>query len=118
MNTQTQITEPEHTTPRYVKEKSKLPVEVSFEGGISKWSGLLDIALEGGFVTKPSNGWYAKKGEDKKYRYADTNNKDFWLSIITSKASNEYVDTRSKISASSIMNDVTSIDIEDEYDNA
>lgn len=103
---------------RYVKEKSKLPVEVSFEGGISKWSGLLDIALEGGFVTKPSNGWYAKKGEEKKYRYADTNNKDFWLSIITSKEFNDYVDNRYKISASSIMNDVTSIDIEDEYDNA
>jgi len=45
---------------RYVKEKSKIPINVSFDGGISRWSGLLDIALESGFVTKPSNGWYAK----------------------------------------------------------
>jgi len=103
---------------RYVKEKSKLPVEVSFDGGISKWSGLLDIALEGGFVTKPSNGWYLKKGEDKKYRYADTNNKEFWMPILTSKDFNDYVDNRYKISSSSIMSDVTSIDIEEEYDNA
>jgi len=103
---------------RYVKEKSKLPVEVSFDGGISKWSGLLDIALEGGFVTKPSNGWYLKKGEDKKYRYADTNNKEFWMPILTSKEFNDYVDNRYKISSSSIMSDVTSIDIEEEYDNA
>ena len=43
---------------RYVKEKSKIPVSVSFDGGISKWSGLLDIALESGHVIKPSNGWY------------------------------------------------------------
>jgi len=43
---------------RYVKEKAKIPVTVSFEGGIKKWSGLLDLALEGGFVVKPSNGWY------------------------------------------------------------
>src|SRR5210317_1778601 len=43
---------------RYVREKSKIPVSVSHTGGISRWSGLLDIAIEGGFVVKPSNGWY------------------------------------------------------------
>ena len=56
---------------RFVREKSKIPVEVSFEGGISKWSGLLDIALESGHVTKPSNGWYqvVSAGNDsKKFR--------------------------------------------------
>ena len=63
---------------RYVKEKSKIPVSVSFDGGISKWSGLLDIALESGHVIKPSNGWYSKvdketgEVEDKKYRIKDT----------------------------------------------
>jgi RecA/RadA recombinase len=31
---------------RYVKEKSKIHVTVSFDGGISKWSGLLDIPSE------------------------------------------------------------------------
>ena len=43
---------------RYVKEKAKIPITVSYDGGIKKWSGLLDLALEGGFVVKPSNGWY------------------------------------------------------------
>ena len=43
---------------RYVKEKSKIPITVSYEGGIKKWSGLLDLAIEGGYVVKPSNGWY------------------------------------------------------------
>jgi RecA/RadA recombinase len=33
---------------RYVKEKSKIPITVSYEGGIKRWSGLLDLALEGG----------------------------------------------------------------------
>ena len=59
---------------RYVKEKSKIPVTVSFDGGISRWSGLLDIAVESGHVIKPSNGWYSKVDketgeiEEKKYR--------------------------------------------------
>jgi RecA/RadA recombinase len=103
---------------RYVREKSKLAVEVSFEGGISKWSGLLDVAMEGGFVIKPSNGWYARAGEEKKYRLADTQNKEFWLPIITNKAFNEFVETRYKVSSNSIMSDMSTQDIEGEYDAA
>lgn len=45
---------------RYVKEKSKIPIGVSWEGGVQKYSGLLDVALVGGYVVKPSNGWYQR----------------------------------------------------------
>jgi RecA/RadA recombinase len=82
---------------RYVKEKSKIPVSVSFDGGLSKWSGLLDLALESKHVVKPSNGWYAKcdpttgEVEDKKYRLKETDSKDFWLSILTSKSFYDFV---------------------------
>jgi len=82
---------------RYVKEKSKIPVSVSFDGGISTWSGLLDIALESGHVVKPTNGWYSKvdvetgEVEDKKYRIKDTDTKDFWLPLLTSKSFYNYV---------------------------
>jgi RecA/RadA recombinase len=70
---------------RYVKEKSKIPISVSFEGGISTWSGLLDIALETGHVVKPSNGWYTSTldKENKKYRLKETECKEFWLPILT-----------------------------------
>ena len=82
---------------RYVKEKSKIPVSVSFDGGLSKWSGLLDIALESKHVVKPSNGWYSKcntttgEVEEKKYRLADTNTKEFWMPILTDKSFYDYV---------------------------
>ena len=82
---------------RYVKEKSKIPVSVSFDGGLSKWSGLLDIALESKHVVKPSNGWYAKcnpdtgEVEDKKYRLADTNSKEFWMPILMDKSFYDFV---------------------------
>jgi RecA/RadA recombinase len=94
---------------RYVKEKAKIPVTVSYDGGISKWSGLLDVALDGGFVIKPSNGWYSKVNmetgevEDKKYRLADVNNKDFWMPIITSKKFNDYIQQRYQVSHGSII---------------
>jgi RecA/RadA recombinase len=82
---------------RYVKEKSKIPVSVSFDGGISKWSGLLDIALESGHVVKPSNGWYSQVNvetgevEDKKYRLKDTETKEFWMPLLTQKSFYDFV---------------------------
>ena len=82
---------------RYVKEKSKIPVSVSFDGGLSKWSGLLDIALESKHVVKPSNGWYSKcdpvtgEVEEKKYRIKDTDTKEFWLPLLTDKTFYDYV---------------------------
>lgn len=96
---------------RYVKEKSKIPVSVSFDGGISRWSGLLDIALDGGFVVKPTNGWYSKVDQDtgeveeKKYRIKDTDNKEFWLPLVTSTKFQKYVEDRYMIANGAIMQD-------------
>ena len=97
---------------RYVKEKSKIPVSVSFDGGISKWSGLLDIALESGHVIKPSNGWYAKVNvetgevEDKKYRLKDTDSKDFWMPILTQRSFYDFVKNRYMVASSDILKNV------------
>jgi RecA/RadA recombinase len=94
---------------RYVKEKSKIPVNVSFNGGINKWSGLLDIALESGHVIKPSNGWYSKVNmetgevEEKKYREKDTNSSEFWLTILKQKTFQDFVEGRYRVAASEIM---------------
>ena len=88
---------------RCVKEKSKIPVSVSFEGGISRWSGLLDIALESGHVVKPSNGWYARKGTDTKWRIKDTDCKEFWLPILTDKTFSDFVKTKYAISNGDIL---------------
>lgn len=94
---------------RYVKEKSKIPVTVSFDGGISRWSGLLDLALDSGLVVKPTNGWYSRVDistgeiESKKYRIKETDTKDFWMPIITSKKFQDYVADKYQIAAGEIM---------------
>jgi RecA/RadA recombinase len=103
---------------RFVREKSKIPVEVSFEGGISKWSGLLDVALAGGFVVKPSNGWYSHKGDEKKYRIKETYSKEFWLPVLTNKEFRQYVETNYKISSSNLGQDLGADDIQAAYEAA
>lgn len=73
---------------RYVKEKSKIPITVSWEGGVHAYSGLLDVALAGGYVAKPSNGWYSRvdrdTGElvDGKVREKETLEETFWKPIF------------------------------------
>ena len=73
---------------RFVREKSKVPIGVSWEGGIERFSGLLDVALAGNYVAKPSNGWYCRvdktTGEliDPKCREKDTLNEEFWTPIF------------------------------------
>jgi len=104
---------------RFVREKSKIPLEVTFEGGISKWSGLLDMAIEAGHVVKPSNGWYqiASDGTDsKKFRRKETDTKEFWIPILSDKSFNEWIERRYIISSERIMNEeVTSEDVSAAY---
>ena len=81
---------------RYVKEKSKIPITVSWDGGVRSYSGLLDVALAGGYVTKPSNGWYAavdmETGEiGGKVRYDQTLEKEFWDPIFEQTDFKEFV---------------------------
>jgi RecA/RadA recombinase len=96
---------------RHVKEKSKIPVSVSFDGGISKWSGLLDLALESGHVVKPSNGWYSKVDvstgviEDKKWRIKDTDSKEFWMPILQDKAFYDFVKDKYSIGQIEMVSD-------------
>jgi RecA/RadA recombinase len=104
---------------RYVREKSKIPVNVSFDGGINKWSGLLDIALEGNFVTKPSNGWYAKVDQETgevldKKRFADTQTEEFWKDILLNDQFKEFVRKKYEITYSNIMGESETVEENDE----
>lgn len=82
---------------RFVKEQSKIPITVTWEGGIEKYSGLLDIALLSGHVVKPSNGWYQKvdtaTGEvvGVKVRMKDTLTDGFWSDILSDESFREFV---------------------------
>ena len=96
---------------RYVKEKAKIPITVKFDGGLSKWSGLMDMALEAKVVVKPSNGWYSRvdattgEVEPKKWRLAETDSKEFWIPILTDKAFQIWVKNNYQISSGQLLSD-------------
>mgnify|MGYP006077931931 FL=1 len=102
---------------RFVKEKSKIPISVSWDGGIERYSGLLDIALAGGYVTKPSNGWYQlvdrATGEviGTKVREKDTLTPEFWRDMLADETFVDFVKQMYSIVGASTL----TLDLQEEF---
>jgi len=105
---------------RYVKEKSKIPISVSWDGGIERFSGLLDIGLASGFVVKPSNGWYqlvdVETGEvlGTKVREKETLTEEFWKDILDNPKFQEFVEKQYCIGQKTIVNMDELLEIDDD----
>ena len=101
---------------RYVKEKSKIPISVSWDGGVQYWSGLLDGAMSGNYVSKPSPGWYCRidksTGEvvEPKVREKDTLNEEFWKPILEETDFKQYITNKY-----SILNNVVNLEKLDQH---
>ena len=101
---------------RYVKEKSKIPISVSWDGGVQQWSGLLDVAMSGNYVSKPSPGWYCRidksTGElvEPKVREKETLNEEFWKPIIDETDFKQYVTNKY-----SILNNIINLEKMDQH---
>jgi hypothetical protein len=93
---------------RFVREKAKIPITVKFEGGMSRYSGLLDMALESGLVKKVSGSWYSRvmqngELEEKKWRAKNTDTSEFWDEMLKNQLFLDWIKTNYKISNSKIM---------------
>ena len=94
---------------RFVKEKSKIPIAVSWEGGVQNWSGLTEVGVAGGYVRKPSMGWYEavnpKTGEvlSGKVRIADTLKEEFWRPIFDDTDFKDFVQKQYSIGYESVV---------------
>ena len=116
---------------RYVKEKSKIPISVLYNGGINKWSGFLEDALEGGYVAKPKAGWYQvvdrETGEltGKSYREADIeSNSDIWISILKNTDFSSWVENKYRLPQQKLLAEEVNLegalddDIDDELESS
>jgi len=108
---------------RHVREKSKIPITVTFDGGIAKWSGLMEVAEEGGFLRKPKVGWYEavdpESGEvlsDKLLRAKEiADNGVFWKMMFDKTGFAEYIKNKYTVATRTLINDDEAhVDIDDE----
>ena len=97
---------------RFVREKTKIPITVKFDGGISKYTGLIDLALESGVVIKPSNGWYSRvfdtgEIEAKKWRLKESDCSEFWDPVLKNPNFRQWVIDNYKVSNANLFVDQT-----------
>jgi hypothetical protein len=106
---------------RLAVENSKLKYLIKFEGGIHPYYGILEDALEGGYVVKPNQGWYTRPcvDGDKKWREKEIweNSKEFWKPVLEDTNFPYYMEKRysfkhNKINAESMNFDAESADAE------
>ena len=98
---------------RHVREKSKIPITVTFEGGINKWSGLAAVAEEGGYIRKPKVGWYEavdpSTGEvlsEKSMRAKDfVDNGKFWSMLLKKTDFANYIKERYTMASGNLISE-------------
>jgi RecA/RadA recombinase len=94
---------------RYVQEKSKFPVTVSFDKGIDRWSGLFDLALEAGYIVAPKQGWYTTKDKEGNLiepnkRKDDFNTDEFWNDMLTNTDFPRWIEKEFVLSSAPMLN--------------
>jgi RecA/RadA recombinase len=95
---------------RYVREGSKIPISISFEGGINRYSGLLAVAVESGIIQQPTKGKYAlvdiktEQFVEPHYKEDDIiDNKEFWDKMLKNKLFTDYLTKKYQLPTASIM---------------
>lgn len=94
---------------RYVKEKSKIPISVSWDGGVEKYSGLLDVGIAGNYVAAPNVGWYCRVDQETgelvepKKRAKDTKSAEFWEPIFNDTDFKEFLKKQYQIGHKSLV---------------
>ena len=110
---------------RHVREKSKIPVTVTFDGGINKWSGLMAVAEELGYLHKPKVGWYEAQDPDTGEVLTENllrakqiqDNSEFWQMIMSKTNFANVVKDRYSVGGKALMQTEESIIDVDTFNN-
>jgi RecA/RadA recombinase len=82
---------------RFVKEKAKFTIHVTYDGGIDKRSSMFELAKKAGYIIMPTSGYYQRTPlcgvkDDKKYRLKELMADDaFWEPIIVNQGFRDFV---------------------------
>ena len=91
---------------RFVKEKSKIPISVSFEKGIQKWAGMFDVAVDLGYIIVPAKGWYQTPiaGWEKVRRSSIEYDSKFWTNMLADTDLAEAIEQKYSLSSQDVLN--------------
>ena len=105
---------------RFVKEKSKFPINVRYDKGVDKYSGLLDNLLEGGYIQKSGNGYVRSHidNDDKMYIKKATKEQlsEWYLDLFKSTDFKQYLEKKFALDSRDMFKNESEV-IPDEIDD-
>lgn len=106
---------------RFVKEKSKIPITVKFEGGIQRWSGLFDIAKSIGLIEKVAGtkSDHAVIGHESFGTFTEKavkNSSDFWKKMFEQTDFTQQIEKLYKVSSGRLITE-DNVDESEDDDN-
>ena len=83
---------------RWSKENTELKFRIKVNGGLDPFYGLLDDALEGGYVVTEKQGYYIRNciENDKPIKERDLYTSDFWIPIFKKTDFKDYIEKKYK----------------------
>lgn len=98
---------------RYLKEKSKIMISITYENGIDPQSGLFENALAGGFIKAAKQGWYLVGEDPVQKRKSDILESGFLMTLVEDDAFKEFVHNRYSLASGGTFEDIEE-EVEDE----
>lgn len=96
---------------RYVVEKTKIPIKVTHTGGVDRYSGLFEVAMAGGYIVSPTQGWYELQNPDTgeiisdgKVRRKDITGPIF-EQLLSETSFSEFIEKHYKVSSNRLISD-------------
>lgn len=105
---------------RHVKEKSKIPMRITYNGGIDVYSGIFDLAIEHGLIVQ-AGAWYQIVDPDtgeiapKKVRRADAEAPAVLERIIKNEKFRQFVRDKYQVSGGKMIADDSTDDEAEEF---
>ena len=84
---------------RFSQEHKDFKYKIKYDGGLDIFYGILDDAIEGGFVTKTDTGYYYRNHikDDKRKYERDIYCSDFWIPIFNETNFKNYIESKWKL---------------------
>ena len=89
----------------FAKGESKLKYRINYNGGLDPFFGLLEDAMEAGYVEKPKGGYYTRPivKDDKPCKEKDIYCVDFWKPVFDDTDFSEYLEAKYTYDEESIV---------------
>lgn len=105
---------------RYVKEGTVIPINVMYEGGVNKWSGLLENAIDAGYIAKVKKGVYQRVDENGEFFGEEFSENEInhdsatWVDLLAKQEFKDFLKNKYTLGAGELLQNQEEVELTDD----